>query len=256
MSSFPPPQIKYKLALVKAQDIRLSHQTLWRSCFVVFCAVSIFLLATLPYWQIKHQSQIEINGEKLISKSSIYNALKISYPQFIWKINGLNLAKQIESIPSIAGARINRIIIPPKLIVSLQEKAPIALATSQGKVGFLDTNGLWIDQKFYDNISADFALPKLKVLNYQIQYQPEWVDIYQLISLYPELEITELQWNQSGDLLLHTKIGKVFLGSDLSQLKRQFKTMLKLQNLPDYIENSQIAYIDLSNPNLDLIQKY
>ncbi|MDJ0573208.1 MAG: FtsQ-type POTRA domain-containing protein [Pleurocapsa sp. MO_192.B19] len=256
MSAFPPPKLKYKLALVNIQEQRLLRIAFWRSCLVMLCAVSLCLMTTSSYWQIKDRSQIQISGEKLASKNTVYTALNFAYPQFIWTVNGLDLTQKIESIPSIATAKLNKQLIPPALIISLQEKVPVALASSQGKVGFLDSEGEWIAQEFYANIDVDFSLPKLKVINYQPQYQQFWNSIYQLISLYPELQINQLQWNQAGNLFLYTKLGKVFLGSDLSRLKEQFKIMLKLQNLPNYLERSQVAYIDLSNPDLNLIQKY
>ena len=254
--SSPFPQLKYKLALIDLQESRLSRLAIWRATIVACFTIGIFLLSILPDWQIQHQSQISIKGNKLVSKQFVYSALNFEYPQFIWKIDGGNLAKQVELTPSVAEVRINKTLIPPKLIVFLQEKTPVALAILSGKVGFLDSNGQWIEQKFYDNISADFALPKLRVLNYNAQYQQTWRKLYQLVLSHPELEIKELQWSQSGDLLLKTKIGKVFLGSNSARLKTQFKTMLKLQALPNYLGSSKIDYIDLSSANLNLIQKY
>lgn len=256
MSAFPPPQLKYKLAKVEIQEQRLSRIALWRSCFVTCCAVSLCLGATLPYGQIKQQSQIQISGEKLVSKDTIHTALEFSYPQLIWTVNGVSLTQEIESIPSIATARVNKQIIPPRLKISLQERTPVALAIFQDKVGFLDLHGQWIEQKFYANLDNHFALPELKALNYQPRYQKSWSKIYQLISLYPELKVNTVEWNQSSSLFLHSKIGKVFLGSDLSRLNEQFKIMLKLQNLSTHVDRSQIDYLDLSNPNLNLIQKY
>jgi cell division protein FtsQ len=256
MREFPPQQLKYKLALVAIEEQRLARIALWRACLVIICAIILCLLLSQPYWQIKYPTQIQINGTKLVSKNAIYTALNFDYPQFIWTVNGLDLAQKIESIPSVEAVNISKQIISPQLIISLQEKKPVALATFQEKVGFLDLDGQWIAQKFYENINTNLALPKLQVLNYQTRYQQPWKSIYQLISLHPELKITTVQWDEASNLFLHTKIGIVFLGSDLSQLKRQFKIMLKLQNLSAYVDNSKIAYIDLSNPNLNLIQKY
>lgn len=256
MSAFPPPQLQYKLALVKLQKHRSRRISLWRACLLICCTMSLGLVATLPYWQIKQQTQLEITGDKLVSEKAIYSNLKFTYPQFIWTVNGLNLAQKIESIPSIETAKVNRRIIPPSIIISLQEKSPVAVATFQEEVGFIDSQGEWISLKFYDNINADYPLPKLKVINYERQFRAAWNRIYQLISLYPDLKISEVYWDQSGRLFIQTKIGQVFLGSELSRLEQQFKIMSKLQNLPDHLESSEIAYIDLSNSEVNLIQKY
>ena len=253
MSSLPPSQLNYKLALVNIQRQHMFRLAIWRSSIVVLCTVGIFLLAILPYWQIQHQSQIQVRDNRLVSDNFIYSNLNFDYPQSIWTINGSNLAKTIESVPSINVARIDKIAIPPQLIITLQEKLPVAIAISSGDVGFLDLTGQWISQKFYDKINYNFALPKIKVIDYNLQYQKKWRDLYKLISLYSELNITEVQWRESSDLLLSTKIGKVFLGSNSALLSKQFTTMLELLDLKSYVKNSEIDYIDLSNPNSSVI---
>jgi len=223
---------------------------------MVGCATGLGLLATVPNSQIESQSQIVINGEQLVSENTIRQALKFSYPQFIWSVNGIELARRIESIPSVAAVKVSKQIIPPTIAISLQEKTPVALATSQGQVGFLSQSGEWIEQKFYDNTDLDLPLPKLKVINYQSQFSSIWSKIYQLNLLYPELKITEVHWREGDGIFLKTKIGEVFLGSKSSRLEQQFKIISKLKNLSAQVDTEEIAYIDLSNPGVNLIQKY
>ena len=256
MDEFPPSQLQHKLALVRVQKRRLDKNDLWRSSLIITLAMSLGWLATLPYWKIQHPNQIKISGKKLVGEDSVRSAIDFNYPQFIGTVNGLDISGQIESIPSIAVAKVNKQIIPPQLIISLQEKEPVAIATSEGQVGFLNAEGEWISRQFYTNIDSKTSLPALKVVNYRLENRTQWQQIYQLITLYPELKIDEIQWESSGGLFVQTKIGRVFLGLDSSRLKQQFKTMVKLDNLPSHLENSQIAYIDLSNPEIKLIQKY
>ncbi len=256
MSPFPPPKLKYKLAVIDIQEQRLARIALWRSCLITGFALGLGLLATSTHWTIKHQSQIQIVGKKLVNADTIYTALNFVYPQFIWTVDGSNLTQKIESIPAIEVARINKQIIPSQLTVYLQERTPVALATSQVKVGFIYVHGEWIANEFYAIIDSGFVLPQLAVLNYLPKYKRSWIQIYQLISLYPELKINEVQWNHDGNLFVQTKIGRVLLGTDSSRLEQQFKIMLKLQNLPAHIKRREIAYVDLSNPKTNLIQRY
>lgn len=254
MTAFPPPGLKYKLAAVKIQDRRLARISLWRSCCSVACALGIGIVVTLPWWEIQDRSQIKIAGAKSVSQETIYSNLNFSYPQLVWQVNGLDLTQKVRSVPSIEDVRVNRQLMPPRITIALQEKVPVAVATSQGKIGFLNDGGEWIDRQFYDNISN--SLPKLKAIDYQSQYRQRWQKIYRLLSLYPELQVDEVQFHQSGSIYINTKIGKVFLGVDSSHLEEQFKTIARLKNLPEHLDRSEIFYIDLSNPNATLIQKY
>lgn len=257
MSVFlPPQQLKSKLALARLQQRRLMRLSFWRACCLISCTMGLSLAAILPNSQIKAQTQVRINGKTIVSEDAIYHALNLSYPQYIWSVNGIELGQKIESIPSVEVAKVNKQIIPPLITISLQEKIPVAIATFDGEVGFLNSQGEWIAPKFYTSTKANFSLPKLKVINYQMEFQPTWQKIYQLIFLYPELGISEVHWQPSGSILLNTKIGTVFLGSESSYLEQQFKIISKLKNLPKQLKKSEIAYIDLSNPGINLIQKY
>lgn len=256
MSAFPPPQLQYKLALIKLQKHRSARIGWWRSSILLACASGFGLLASLPYWKIKHQAQIKINGSKLVSEKIIYDALGFAYPQFVWAIDGLKMVEKIDAIPSIAAAQVSRSILPPNVVISLQEIDPVALAISEEQVGFLDSQGEWISLDFYDNINSDHLLPKLKVVNYKTQFSQTWSKIYSLISLYPELKISEVHWNKFDGISVQSKIGRIYLGSQSTRLKQQFQIMLKLQNLPEQLDRSEIAYIDLSNSEVNLIQKY
>lgn len=253
---FSSPQLQYKLAIVKLQQQRANCISLWRACLLISCTIGLASLTVLPFWQIRKQTQIQITGAKLVSEDTIYQSLDFAYPQFIWAVNGIELTLKLESIPSVELAKVNRQLIPPTINVSLQEKVPVALATFEGKIGFLNSSGDWVDQKFYANLNTNYSLPKLKVVDYKNQFQPVWVKLYQLISLYPELQISEVHWNQGGSLFVQTKLGQVLLGNDDSRLEQQFKILLRLRNLPQHLSRSEIAYIDLSNSRVNLIQKY
>lgn len=175
MSVFlPPQQLKSKLALAKLQQRRLMRLSFWRACCLISCTMGLSLAAILPNSQIKAQTQVRINGKTIVSEDAIYHALNFSYPQYIWSVNGIELGQKIESIPSVEAAKVNKQIIPPLITISLQEKIPVALATFHGEVGFLNSQGEWIAPKFYSSTKANFSLPKLKVIDYQMEFQPTW----------------------------------------------------------------------------------
>ena len=256
MTALSSAKLKHKLSRLQQQNQQLLRLALWRSLLVTSLAGGLLWLAILPYWQITHKSQIQIEGDRLIDKDIVYSVINFNYPQFIWLIHSHQLAQKLESIPSILATRVTKQIMPPRLTVSLQERVPVAVALSQGKVGFLDKKGNWIAQKFYGNIDSDFPLPQLKVVNFQPHNRDYWLKIYRLINFYSTIKINEVIWDKSSNLWLKTEIGTVYFGADLSRLEDQFKMLARLRNLPAYFERSKIVYIDLSNPNFKLIQKY
>ena len=255
MVDFSQP-LKHKLRRLQQQRQRDWRRSLWRSLLTIGCAISLTSIAASSVWQITGQAQVQIEGADLVSETAIYALLDLKYPQFLGTTPSYELAQKLETIPAIAAARVSKQTIPPRLMIFLQERVPVALALSSGKVGFLDAEGTWIPPYLYGDLSTNFPLPQLKVVNFQPQYRRTWSKIHSLISRYSALKISEVRWDESEHLFLKTELGTVYLGSDLSQLEDRFEVMVRLKNLPDRFDSSEIAYIDLSNPRQNLIQKY
>jgi cell division protein FtsQ len=256
MTAPPVLNIKQRVSLLERKKRRILYRSLCRSGFVIFCVSSLLLTANLPYWRIQQKSQVQIAGDRLVSKDTIYGILSLTKSQHILSISNQKLAQKIETMASIEAAKVSKQIFPPRLIVLVKERQPVALASSLGKVGFLDSRGVWISLDLYDSTKPGFKFPRLKVVNFQAKYRHVWSQIYRLISLYPSIKIDEVRWDESANLFLKTEIGTINLGSDLSKLSQQFKTLARLKNLPNYLDIGNIDYIDLSNPDFELIQKY
>ena len=256
MSLSYSPKLQQKLSLLKKQKKQQLYSALWRSLFISSLAATLFWLISLPYWQIKHKSQVKITGNHTVTKDTIYSLLALSYPQFIWSIPTKKLSQTLESAPPILTARVNRQILPPIITISLQEKVPVAIALSKGKVGFLDDRGSWIPRQFYQNTTNNFSPFTLRVINFQPQYAHYWAEVYKLINLYSDIDIFEVNWQDSENLRLKTELGMVYLGSPRFRLADKFAALASLQNLPAYLNQSQIDHIDLSNPDVRLVEKY
>ncbi len=256
MTASSARQLQRKLSRLQQQNQKYLFLALWRSLIVTSLAGGLLWMISLPYWQIAHKSQIQIEGDRLVSENTIHSLINFSYPQFIWTIHSQKLVQKLESTPAILAARVTKQIMPPRLTISLQERNPVALALSQGKVGFLDEKGNWIEEQFYGEINSGFPLPKLKVVNFQPYHRNSWVEIYRFLQIYSTVKVDEVIWDRANNLFLKTEIGTVYFGSNLSHLEKKFKVLVRLKNLPTYLERSKIAYIDLSDPDFNLIQKY
>ena len=256
MSLLPSSELAKRLASVERYRRKSLSLAFWRSAIVISCATGLLCLANSSYWQIQRQSQIKIIGNNLVSKKTIKQILDFSYPQFIWSINSGKLTAKLAATPSIAAAKVSKQIFPPQLTVSLQERYPVALALESGKIGFLDAEGQWIDRDFYGNIGTEFPVPQLKLIDFEERYRSHWLALYRLISNHSTVRVSEISWDKSGGVFLRTEIGLIYLGSDLSRLTEQFEIILRLRTLSERLASQDISYIDLSNPDLNLIQKY
>ena len=256
MATLSSRKLQHNLHKLKQQKQKQLRLALWRSAVTISCAVGLLTISGLPSWQIKEPSQLDIEGENLIAEETLHSWLNFAYPQYIWSIPTQKLTQQLELIPSIAATKITKQILPPRLIVKIQERTPVAIAATSGKVGFLDAEGTWIDQEYYGKLDENLTLPSLKVVNFQPSERNSWIKIYHLMSVYSSIKIEEISWDRSNALFLKTEIGMVYLGANPAQLDKQFKVMAQLKNLPDRVKASEIAYIDLSNPDVNLIQKY
>ncbi len=258
MSSFYDPILRQKLLLLQQQNRQRSRIAIWRCWLVTSLVASSVAIITSTYWQIKKPSQVIFEEDIFVAPSTIYSLLKLNYPQWLWTIPSHELSDHLKSIPPIVDAMVKKQMFPPQMKVKLQERIPVAMALSQGKIGFLDPDGIWLDAKFYrySGEQQNLALPKLKVINFQTQYQETWSEIYRLSARYQEIELLEVRWDEVAHLYLKTNIGKIYLGSDRSLLSEQFQALARFPELATSENLTAIEHLDLSNPKIPFIQRY
>jgi cell division protein FtsQ len=160
----------------------------------------------------------------------------------------------MERIPPLAKVEITRQLFPAQLNIAVQEKQPIAIAVSNEGKGFLDKEGNFISQSFYEPLNRSIKMPNSpRFLGYSPQYKKFWQKIYPLLQSSP-VKISIIDGRSSSNLILVTEIGNVHLGSDINQLTEQIQTLARMKKLPSRIASSRVAYIDLTNAASPSIQ--
>ena len=256
MTAHRDPQLKQKLSLLKSEQRKIQYCYVWRSFVVSIFAGGMIAFAMSPRWQIKQQSQIIFKGDRLVKAAKLYPTIKISYPQSIVTIPSQQIERQLKSIPALESVRVNKTIFPPLVNIYIQERIPVATAVSSGKVGFLDRQGVWLDPSLYDPDNSKLPLTTIKVINFQPQYNTVWSEIFDLIAVYPTIDIKEVYWDRVGNLFLVTSNFKVLFGRDRSLLKHQFAI---LATFPDSALNKNlqnVAQIDLTNPDVPFLEQH
>ncbi|GET39865.1 cell division protein FtsQ/DivIB [Microseira wollei] len=253
-------------------------QAIWRTVASAGLASGLVWGATQPIWVIRTPDQIAVEGNEMISDRAVRSLLSLSYPQSLLRIEPQALASRLTSNASvIASATVKRQLIPPGLMVQVQERQPVALAigipspgspliASRAKetpkmrspVGLLDANGVLVPLEKYKVLGASFSLPKLKILGVRERDLAKWPQIYQVLRE-STVKIFEIDWRNRTNIILQTELGIVHLGPYSSQFAEQLEVLHRLRALPTKLKTSQIAYIDLKNPEspaLQMIQSY
>lgn len=263
MSAFYDPKLQEKLRFLQKQNQKKCQIAIWRCLVVAGLIVSSLVMISTPYWKIKSPAQINLEEDIALNRSTIHSLLKLNYPQLLWTIPSHQLSNNLTSIPPIVDAIVTKQMFPPQIKVRLQERIPVAMALSQGKIGFLDADGVWLEANYYSyggsrpgESEQNFSLPKLKVINFRPQYSHIWSEIYRLLAIYPRIELLELRWDEAAHIYLKTNIGRVYLGADSSILSQQFQVLARFPELSAQENLIGVEYLDLSNPKIPFIQKY
>lgn len=250
--------------LRRARRIR-SVQSLWRSLFVGGLVSTLGWGITSSDLVIRQPEQIVIEGNHFLSAQAIRSLLPLSYPQSLLQVQPQTLAKELESQGPIAEATVSRQLLPPGLTIQVKERKPVAIAIgtatpqtsktarSTSAEGLLDEQGVWMPESSYKSVAQDFELPTLKVIGSSDRYRPYWFDLYQAVSHSP-VKVFEIDWQNPANIILNTELGKVHVGPYSSRVAEQLAILDRMRELPTHVDPSQIAYIDLTNPEFPAIQ--
>lgn len=260
------------------QERRLKAlQTSWRTVAVSGLAGGLAWVITLPGWVIRQPEQVAIAGNRFLSAQAIQSLLPLAYPQSLLQLEPQAIAAQLESKGPIAEATVARQLFPPRLIVQVKERYPVALIsdlpsdqppdqTSKDKdtkpadtaadvsnVGFLDANGVRIPIESYTSFDQSFKLPTLKIIGYQEQKRSQWTELYQAVSQSP-VKVLEIDWRDPSNLILKTELGIFHFGAYSSRFAEQIQAMDQLRKLSEKLNPKQVTHIDLRNPDAPSVQ--
>lgn len=245
-------------------------QSIWRTIAVTGLAAGVTWVITLPGWVIRRPEQVTIDGNKLLSTRSIQTLLPLSYPQSLLQLQPQQLARSLEAKALIAEARVTRQLFPPRLIIQVKERHPVAVATpvpttnsktleakdvkssDAAQVGLLDVNGNWIPLKTYTALGQALKLPKLRIIGDRDHYRPHWSELYQTVSRSP-VKISELDWRDPTNITVKTEVGTFYIGPYTAKFSHQLKAIDRMRKLPNRLNIRQIDYIDITNPDLPSI---
>jgi|GEM_PF-208990 len=256
----------------------------WRTTVLLGLTGSLVWGLTLPDWIIRRPDQVQIHGNNLLKTAAIQAQLNLDYPQSLLRLQPQPLIQRLEATLPLQRVTIARQLFPPKLIVEVQERLPVAVTTcsqcwvmseggqTQGPASrwFIDAAGAVAPSTSYQ-ANALNPTPTLTIQGYFVaaseparpntlvlprDRQQHWQQIYRLLQR-QSLPITGLDWRSEQNLIVQTPLAPVHLGSvewNSSALEQQLIALANLQQLPQYLDPKQIVFIDLVNPQEPLVQ--
>lgn len=250
-------QLRARRKTLKRQRRLTLGQSLWRILALSGLTAGIFWGATRPIWLLYGPGQITVTGNQLISDETLQTLVPLEYPLPLMKVEPEVIAQQLRQRAPIVQAEVSRQFLPPRLHIRVQERVPVAVVLPAGngendsdvqflQAGLIDAQGAWMPKTSFS--LSDRNLPTLRLRGLQPQYQRYWPQIYETIRASP-VAIREIDWHDPSNLILHTDLGVVYLGSYTPDLDRQLATLDQMRHLPEQIGDSQLAHIDLTNPD-------
>lgn len=265
VSSISKDQLQERRQLLRRRRRIQITQSLWRLLALGFLAIGVFWGATRPVWLVQSAAQIRIEGNEILSDEAIKTLISIEYPQPLMQIKPNHLAHQLQQRAPIRKATVVRQIFPPRLIIYLQERKPVAQALTEAAAvygnsqyvqpGLLDAEGVWMPRSSFTLLDATPELPKLIIQGMRADYRQQWSQLYQAICHSP-VEVTQIDWRDPSNLVLHTELGVVRLGPFSYRFSAQLAALNRMRMLSEQLSRQQIAYIDLSNPEAPSVQLF
>lgn len=250
ISSGEADYVSRRKQMRKQRRLRI-FQRIWQMVFITGITGSLLWVAMLPEWQLRSANQIEIEGNKLLSKETLRKSLPLQYPQLIFQIQPQEIAAQLEASAPVSKVVVFRTIFPSKLIIRVQERLPIANSIRNGQQGFLDAEGIWMPSKAYP---SNITKPNILVLELNNKTIPQWSTLYRQVSQ-SQIKISQVDGRDESNLILTTELGLVYFGTYKPTLFiTQLDTLDRLRTLPEKLKFGSFNYIDLSQPTNPILE--
>jgi cell division protein FtsQ len=205
-------------------------------------------LADRPEWVLRDRQQIEVRGNQAIPTPLIQNALGVTAPQPIFRLDPKVLTQQVQALGPVRSASVHRQLFPAKLVVDVAERQPVARFSYQGRLGAVDAEGVWLDPQTY----RPKQWPKLTLLADGAFRQREWPQLYDRLQRSP-VEIVEVDARDPADLRLTLHQGAIVRCGSFQpeRLQRQLQKLDSLRQLPALGQKGVV--LDLVDPDRPLL---
>jgi len=225
---------------------------LWRISLFSAAAAGLGYGLLREGWVLRTPDQIEVVGSSQVTREQVIREAQLRLPQPLLGLKPQELAQRLSTSLPVEQVQVNRLMLPPRLRISLVEREAVAQAQRRGsrgiERGYVDRLGNWMTSR-QQRGSGTARTPQVMVMGWQERLRTPLADVLaQQQQLGSPLQ--QVRFETNGSLWLRTAaLGDVHLGPPDDRLSRRLEVLRHLStHLPKQIKNLKIQSIDLSDP--------
>jgi cell division protein FtsQ len=196
--------------------------------------------------------QIEVLGSSQVNREQVIREAQLQLPQPLLGLKPRELAQRLSAGLPVEQVQVSRLMLPPRLRISLVEREAVAQAQRRSakgiERGYVDRLGNWMTSHQQRGSGAN-RTPQVMVMGWQERLRAPLAEI---LAQQNELGSTlqQVRFEPNGSLWLRTAaLGDVHLGLRDQRLNRRLEVLRHLSShLPKQIKTLKIQSIDLSDP--------
>jgi len=247
-----------ELAPERRRQLRQQRQQerlrqLWRISLFTATAAGLGWVLLRQGWVLRSPSQIEVLGSSQVNREQVIREAQLRLPLHLLSLMPHELAERLSASLPVEQVQVSRLMLPPRLRISLVEREAVAQAqrrTSRGlEQGYVDRLGNWMTSR-QQRGGGQAKTPQVVVIGWQERLRsPLSAVLAEQDQLGSALQ--QVRFEPNGSLWLRTAaLGDVHLGPPDERLARRLEVLRHLSaHLPAQIKTLRIQSIDLSDPD-------
>ena len=228
---------------------------LWRFVALLLVSGGFSWILLRHGWTLRSPEALILTGGTALEANQVIEAAKLRFPQPLLEISPRALEQQlIKSLP-VQSARVQRRMLPARLVISLKPEIPVAKAVRQGPFGrergLLNAEGQWIPL----SDALPEPLTEIMVRGWNDQQRSQIAALLQQRDRF-EGRLKAIVLHPDGNVsLITTALGQIDLGGEPALLNAQIETIVHLnKTLPKQLRQAHQSSLDLSNPDRPELQ--
>ena len=228
---------------------------LWRLVALLVLSGGFSWVLLRHGWTLRGPEAVIVKGGAALETDQVVEAADLNFPHPLLEVSPRALEQQLFNTLPVQSVRVERQMLPARLIVSLSPQIPIAQALRQGPTGrergLLNAKGQWMPV----TDASPQPITDIWVRGWNEQQRDQVAALLRQRDRF-EGRLKAVELHPDGDIsLVTTGLGRIDLGGEPALLNAQIETIVHLnKTLPEHLRQARQGSLDLSNPERPELQ--